>query len=268
MLEKFKIKIYDSHVHVGEMQKIKDIVQNSIYKNRYRLYSSVDYRVVSEIDNYLDNVEGYFAMPIVFKEISIKEENKFLHEYCKRHSNALEVPLIDSYNNCDIIDNSIYKEHFALHDYRALQSREKYYSFLNKINGFLILHCKDSVRIEYINAIVKKYPKINIIIAHLGRDVYENFSFCKNVIDAFYGFENIFFDISTITNEDLIKYALNRCGSTKILFGTDFPYEKNCGQTIYDYCNMIMDLKISLKDKEKIFFENADSIKKYCKSIK
>lgn len=262
------MKIFDSHVHIGDEKSAKEIIKNSISKNKYRLYSSINCEVINETQNFLNNVDGYFAIPIIFKENSIAESNMYLKEYCKKNLNALEVPLIEDDLEYDKCTSLIYKEHFLLHDYNFFEKREKCYTFLNDTNGFLLLHCKDKIRLEYISELVKRYPRMNIIVAHLGRNVFEDFSFSKNIIDTFYNYENVLFDTSTITNNSILLYALHRCGAGKILFGTDFPYEKPSGSKIGDYYIKIMNLKISDNEKEKILYENASKIKKYCKTLR
>lgn len=260
------MKIFDSHVHVGDANLSKSIIENSIYKNKYRLYSSVDYKVMDQIDDYLSNVDAYFAMPIIFKEISIPVENNFLKDYCKNHPGAVEVPLIDPsvcYNN---LEHYIYKEHFLLHDYNLFEERLNHYTHLNQNRGFLILHCKDRIRIDYVKKINNFFPNINIIVAHLGRNATEDCTFCKEVIDCFCSYDNIFFDISTVKNIELISYAVYKCGSSRILFGTDFPYEKQYDQKIDEYIDMIMKLNISLTEKENVLYNNANDIRRYIKT--
>ena len=260
------MKIIDSHVHIGEYERVKTILENTIYLNKFRLYSAINPNVVLQTEKYLDTTEGYFAIPIVFKEINIAQENAFLQEYGKNNTSALIVPLIEP--NTDNINSLIYKEHFLLHEYEDFESRYNTYSFLNKNNGYLLIHCDDKIRIEYINKLINWLPNMHIIIAHMGRNVYEDFNFSANVIDQFYNKENIMFDTSTITNPEILKYGISKCGTRRILYGSDFPYEKKITDSESNFTKILYTLGLNIGDIENITYENAKSIKKYCKKRK
>ena len=72
-----------------------------------------------------------------------------------------------------------------------------------------------------------EYPKMKIIVAYLGRNGKGEYDFTSDMIDKLYSDENIYTDISTIENPDLIKYAFKKFGNSRILYGSDFPFEKN-----------------------------------------
>ena len=80
------------------------------------------------------------------------------------------------------------------------------------------------------------------------------------MIDKLHSDEKIFTDISTIQNPELIKYAFKKFGSSRILYGSDFPAEKNPGIKEKDYIQPA--LKANLKDDEydDLFFRNAEEI--------
>lgn len=257
------MKAIDSHVHIGEYERVKNILENTIYANKYRLYSAINPNVILNTKEYLDSVEGYFAIPIVFKEIDIAKENAFLQKYALNNSNALIVPLIEP--NSENVNNLIYKEHFLLHTYEELRSRCNTYDFLNENNGYLLIHCDDKIRKEYINELIKTYPNMNIIIAHMGRNVYEDLEFNKNIIDQFYNKDNVLFDTSTITKTEILKYGISRCGSNRILYGSDFPYEKRIDDSEEKFSRILYMLGLHDNQLENILYKNADEIKRYCK---
>lgn len=257
------MKIIDSHVHIGDYERVKNILENTIYLNKYRLYSAIDPNAVLNTNNYLNDTEGYFAIPIVFKEIDIAEENAFLEEHAKNNKEALAVPLIESNNKS--INSLIYKEHFLLHDYNDFESRYDTYSFLNENGGYLLIHCDDRIREEYINKLTRMFPNMHIIIAHMGRNVYEDYEFSENIINQFYSRDNIMFDTSTITKPEILKYGISKCGPERIMYGSDFPYEKKPTDKEEKFMRILHTLGLSSNNMEKITYENANKIKKYCK---
>lgn len=257
------MKIIDSHVHIGDYERVKNILKNTIYLNKFRLYSSIDPNVVLNTDNYLNDTEGYFAIPIVFKEIDIVEENNFLEEHAKINKKAIPVPLIEP--NTKNFKSLLYKEHFLLHNYEEYETRYDTYSFLNENGGYLLIHCDDKIRVDYINYLMEKFPNMHIIIAHMGRNVFENYDFTTNVIDQFHSKDNIMFDTSTITNPEILKYGISKCGAERILYGSDFPYEKKITDSENQFTDIIYSLGLPTSAMENIFYNNAYHIKQYCK---
>lgn len=257
------MKIIDSHVHIGDYLRIKEILKNTKYINKFRLYSAINPDVIIMQNKYLDDTTGYFAIPIVFKEIDIFEENNYVINKIMRDERALPVPLIDQNRRFVEGYSLIFKEHFLLHNYLDMKLREDTYTYLNKWGGFLLLHSDDSIRIPYIKKLINNYPYMNIIIAHMGRNVFEDYQFSADVIDHFYKNENILFDTSTITNPEIIKYGIARCGSERILYGSDFPYEKKVTDIEENFIRVLYKLKSG--DFENIVYNNSNKIKKYCK---
>lgn len=119
------------------------------------------------------------------------------------------------------------KEHFLLHNADDYKSRNLYYEYLNQNNGFLILHCKDKIRENYIRTLRNNFPNMNIIVAHLGRNTVENYYDIYRILSEFKLDSKIYFDISTIHSIDNIMLAIKMLGYDRALYGSDFPYEYN-----------------------------------------
>ena len=169
------MRINDAHLHLFLPDRVIDILQNSQYKNKYKLYNSINQSIILNPTNYVETIDDFFAIPIIFKEINIEEENKYVLETCDSLKKGIPVTLIDINENFKGNYNYlIFKEHFLLHKFDEWKNRSLYYEYLNEKEGFLILHCKDNIRLEYINELLKNFPKMNIIVAHLGRDIYED----------------------------------------------------------------------------------------------
>jgi len=255
------MKIIDTHVHIGAYGKIKYIVENSQYKEKYRLYSAIEPKILNQIDNYLEQCESIFAMPMVLKELDIAEENKYVLQFCKICSKAIPVLLVDDEikiyeeNNIHIL-----KEHFLYHNSAEWINRKTSYEYLNSIDGFLIIHSSDTERIDYIKLLMKNFPRINIIIAHMGRNVFEEYDFTISVINEFKNNPKIYFDISTISNAQILSYAVQQISSTRILFASDFPYEFKFEISVERLIKNLNILNLPNEIKDNIFYHNAKKI--------
>lgn len=98
---------------------------------------------------------------------------------------------------------------------------------LDDRGAILILHIprsarlKDPVNLHELIEIERRYPRLQIIVAHVGR------AYCDG--DLGDGFERLsesprlMFDISANTNSHVFATALRAVGSERILFGSDLP---------------------------------------------
>lgn len=252
------MKIFDSHVHIAEPCEIEKILTTTRYKDKYKIYSAISLNAISQIKEYLNQLDGFYAIPFITKETDIVLANKRTKEFCDKFDKAIFVPLVEENREVTFKDNFfVFKEHFLVHNYLEFEKRKEYYLFLNENRYFIIIHCKDQIRIEYIKYLRTLYPNMNIIIPHMGRDVYENYEYTKKVIDTFKSDDKIFFDTSTITNVDIIKYGIQKIGFDRISFGSDYPLGFNQAPEVSVLFNLFSQLKISEENLNKIFFDNA-----------
>ena len=258
------MKFIDTHVHLGDYEKIKFIVENSKYKEEYRLYSAINPEVLKHRNEYLRQCEKFFAMPMVLMELNIKEENKYILDFCKNSCKAIPVLLVGD-NTRMYHQNKIcfLKEHFIYHIAGEWKERKQSYEYLDSIGGFLIIHSMDSERINYIRFLRDTFRNIRIIIAHMGRNVWEDYKFTISIIDTFINDDNIFFDVSTITKVEIIQYALRQVGSKRILFASDFPYEFNIQTGIKNSKQRIESVCLNNEESKNIFYKNAERMIKY-----
>lgn len=255
------MKYIDTHVHIGDYDKIKIIIETSQYRTQYRLYSAIDPESIRQADDYLEQCESFIAMPIVLKELSVREENEFVLNYCRNNRKAIPMLLVgDNPKRYERNKIRFLKEHFLYHDSSQWEERRDAYEYLNLIHGFLLIHSADTIRIPYIKDLRAMFPNMNIIIAHMGRNVWENYDFTILVIEAFKDDSKIWFDISTITDLKILEYAIKVIGSKRLLYASDFPYEFKCGMTVQTFAQKINSMNISDEEKNNIFYQNATKI--------
>lgn len=248
----------DSHVHVGDATLVEKYVTTSEYRNRIRLYAALDSECVATQEEYLEGCYKYFGIPIVLKEIDIHSANEYLEKFAINHEGCIPVFLVgDDVQVYFRNDATILKEHFLHHKADRWRERKASYAYLNERRGYLLIHSSDSVRIDYVSMLREYYPNMKIIIAHMGRNVYEDNIFSETVIDAFAEDENVFFDTSTIQNPQILLYAYQTIGAERILFGSDFPYEYKKDWKREVIFTTLEQTGIGKEDMMKILYSNA-----------
>ena len=98
---------------------------------------------------------------------------------------------------------------------------------LDRRGGILLLHIprdgrlRDPVNLAQMLEIEQRYPRIKVIVAHVGR------AYCdEDVGDAFRALaptRNMCFDISANTNAEVFAQLLEAVGPKRVLFGSDLP---------------------------------------------
>jgi hypothetical protein len=79
----------------------------------------------------------------------------------------------------------------------------------------------DPSNIYELLTISNDYPNITLIVAHIGR------SFClptaKDGLPHFVGQPNVYFDTAANLNMDVLQFAIETIGPSRLLFGSDMP---------------------------------------------
>ncbi len=122
--------------------------------------------------------------------------------------------------------------------------------------------CEDA-RPIHLAKVAEEYPHLNIVGAHLGSYSAEKpgiwFEEMMQVVESH---DNIYTDISAVDTM-LVERAVERLGSDKILYGSDYPVvltycDRKTG--MLTHLNNVLKMDISLNDKEKILGKNAKKI--------
>ena len=251
--------VFDAHMHYfhGKCEDMERILSTSPYKDSYFVYHSVNFNCI-DIDSYLSTVSGAFLMPFILKETNIQEANKSLFEYSEKFSTSIyPIPLIDEDTDClQYLDKSIgAKEHFIKHNAFACERRERAYRLLDCHRKFLILHCGDNVRFNYVEYLLQRYKNLRIVLAHLGVNRM-NRNLTNKVLEKYSAESRVYFDTSTIFDADVLKYACSIIPIERIFFGSDTPFVVR-DNPIEDAVKSIMELDISDSDKKNILHNNV-----------
>lgn len=259
--------IIDSHVHIGKKDECENIIKNSKFKDIYRLYSCINPDTIDNTKKFLKDVDKYFAIPLFFCETDIEEANKLLLDMIKNDKKAIPILLLPKNNNntINLLKYNILKEHFSLHNPNDISDRIESYKYLNDVNGFLLLHTLSSETLRHVKYLRNNFPNMRIIVAHLGRNAKCDYEYTKNIIDTFSEDDKIYTDISTIDNPDLIKYAVKKYGSNRVLYGSDFPFEKSPNITEMEYMISLEKACLTTKEKQDLLYNSANNILKLSK---
>lgn len=147
------------------------------------------------------------------------------------------------------------KIHPYCHGYETVRYADQVFAFANERNAVVLTHPDAPEQIGNVVPIVDRYPKMKLIIAHLGSEEHiEAIRKAKH--------QNIYTDTSgyaSITN-NLLEYAVQQIGADKIFFGTD-TYSAGFQRGRVEYAS------ISDEDKQKILRGNAVKLLKEVKGI-
>lgn len=103
-------------------------------------------------------------------------------------------------------------------------------------NMFITLHMvkdkslADENNLNYIKAMAKKYPDVVLILAHAARAFAAWTAF--GTVDELKGFENVWYDFSSICESPSITYILKKIGVKRCMWGTDHPISMSVGKAI------------------------------------
>ncbi len=122
------------------------------------------------------------------------------------------------------------------------------FSYASELGMVVSLH-PSSKRYADMEKLLTSFPHLKIVIAHL-----DGYGLFDNVINLIKKYPNMYTDISAYGagREGMLKDAVNKIGSERILFGTDFP-----GYQIQPFIDAV--LKSGLKDADinNIMYNNA-----------
>jgi uncharacterized protein len=249
------INIIDSHVHIG----LNEFCMNSNTKFKFDLTNkytdfiniinetNIDKTIIlpiphKDFDSYLSNdylISAYNAFPEKF--IPFCRIDDRLEENFKRGFRGIKIHLL-------------YEEIEILKIKNALL-------FLESIDVPLIIHALFNNKPKQIKEILKITPNLKIILAHMGRgNIYTDEGVIENAL-ALKGFDNIYFETSTVGKQSAVKKVCNIIGEDRVVFGSDYPFGKAWykSKKQYFYCDEIaflnnIDLPVSIL--EKIFYSN------------
>lgn len=141
-------------------------------------------------------------------------------------------------------------QNFRLDDEKCLWM----YEMCEKYKLPLLIHAGDN---RYDNSnpnrilpILKQFKNLTVIAAHFG-----GYSVWEEAAEQLHGAENLYVDCSSSfhrLSDDTVKKLINKYGSSRVMFGTDFPMW-DMKQTL----DRFLSLNLDDETNEKILYKNA-----------
>ncbi len=235
--------IIDLHCHYNHNTP-KDTVTNELYK------ADLDF-LKEERAYYGINATAFSSFYSVLSTENIYEENASLADLAAKEDWIYQWFVLDPRQPKLFMQaNEILKTKKCLgikiintqHGYPICEYADEIFSFANEKGCFVLMHPDCILDMP---TFTDKYPKMKLIIAHLG-----SLEHIQAVKQAKHG--NIYLDTSGVASSknNIIEYAIQEIGSEKIFFGTD-TYSCAFQKGRIDYA------RISDNDKENILRNNA-----------
>lgn len=151
------------------------------------------------------------------------------------------------------------------------------YDFIRENNMTLLIHTgcdplawqfpqlSEDANPKYLAKVAKDFPEMKIIAAHLGSySYYYPGVWLDDMIQLMKEHKNVYADISALTHRSLfgsrnyLKKVIEKIGSERILFGSDFPAVFS--YSMADAARTIDESDLDEKTKDRIMGENAEKI--------
>jgi hypothetical protein len=287
-------KIIDTHIHIGRYTSSfvnssyeanqNDVVKNLNFKKIIFIHNSffldLDLGIKNTLDFLNKNTDFAYAY-IVYNPHYIEKSLSLIDEYFGSSNAAAD--LLDPenapgknistenipaelFNNKNLLRNRIIgiKIHPEDHQVAITDKRyEKLWEAAVAKNIPVLSHTwNPNVASKYqkyadallFEEVLIRHPELKIILGHAGAKDY----YYYKVIDMMKknNGKNLFVDIAgDIFYRGMLELFVRELGSAKILFGTDSPWADPLLTVLY-----VLDSKISIEDKENIFYNNAAAL--------
>ena len=278
----FPKQIIDIHGHIGTF--FDGIHQKFSTFTPEQIVDTVTLSQGNKVKNvFISNING--LTPDKINEISANEE---VLNVCNLKGKNILLPLASCLpknpNGTKDIEKVLNKNKFyGLKFHPSLtkfpiQNNEnaylKYFELAQKKELPCLFHCTSDgfSNPENIISLAKKYPKLPIVLYHidLTGDKFEAIDKISEALDKKEA--NLFIDISWIFDNNLLKYAIDKLGIDRIMFGTDTPiaemgkvknysdYIKNIASVINEYFEEKNNPQMIDKAIDNIFYNNAKNL--------
>jgi predicted TIM-barrel fold metal-dependent hydrolase len=240
--------LFDAHVHLGPPEIVSPVSQ-SRKTNPTTTFTSLTAEEIKSLFAGLYGgvtVEGMIAFPFPLAEVDIEAANDYIVNLVKEDASIFGYILMDPENvkkaieqyagasKCGVRISGV-KAHYDLIGKTCHQCPTAEYvtgdmlEFMNSEELGFMLHTSgigmgDPVNQEFVLSIVSRFPRIKIILAHVGRyfEPEQFMAFMESEVPAC---PNIFLETSSVTIPEVYERILSEKSMwKKLIFGSDVPY--------------------------------------------
>ena len=244
-------KAIDMHTHINTGSKFDSSPNSLLYD------ASLEYLMKM---NEAAGIEKMFCSTFssVLSCEEVEKENEFLYELSQKTDCLYQWVVIDPRNDNTFLQAEKMLEspksvgiklHPPMHGYSLKEFGDKIFSFAEKYKAIVLIHPEQSP--DYILPFAEKYPDVTFIMAHMG--AFREDSYADAI--EFAKHNNVYIDTSSSNSmkNKVLEYVVERCGSDRILFGTD-TYAAGFQKGRIEYA------LISEEDKANILWKNAERL--------
>lgn len=254
--------LIDAHTHLGSNSFCDNL--NDVFK--YELQNNPEDFIQFMNKNGIDKA---VILPIPGNNYDSKKSNDYLLQAVVKYPNRF-IPFCKFDKNLavNLMCNGFYgAKYHMVYEKFSKKALIDYYKTLEYYGFPLIIHAKFRNKPKQIHDILSIAPKINLIIAHMGRGHIYTDEMVYDLLDEFKNYPNVFFETSTVGRSNAIEYACNTIGSNRVMFGTDYPFGKAWFKTAFSYndeIDTILESKISEEDKNNIMWRTISTLISKC----
>ena len=244
-------KAIDIHTHINTGSKFDSSPNSLLYD------ASLEYLMKM---NEAAGIEKMFCSTFssVLSCEEVEKENELLYELSQKTDCLYQWVVIDPRNDNTFLQAEKMLEspksvgiklHPPMHGYSLKEFGDKIFSFAEKYKAIVLIHPEQSP--DYILPFAEKYPDVTFIMAHMG--AFREDSYADAI--EFAKHNNVYIDTSSSNSmkNKVLEYVVERCGSDRILFGTD-TYAAGFQKGRIEYA------LISEEDKANILWKNAERL--------
>ncbi|MBE7068562.1 MAG: hypothetical protein E7381_04595 [Clostridiales bacterium] len=240
-------KIFDAHAHLYDKASVVDEAE-SFTLERYR-------KELSKIFGDREILANIFPLPT--KKVVLAEDDSVLRltdeflyrELGKEPSNVGEILVLPNESEESILSRMKTSQICGFKPYHLLNTAEatmqldvedylpeSAFSVADKLGKVITLHLvkdqalSDENNLNYIMKMAKKYPNAKLILAHAARG-FASWTTVESV-DKIKHLDNVWYDLSSICESPAIFQIIKKCGTSRVIWGSDYPVCNIVGKVI------------------------------------
>lgn len=240
-------KIFDAHMHLYDKSYMVEGAETFTLE-RYREELSKTFRDREVLVN---------IIPYPSKKVALSKDDSVLrltdevlyNELSKEPSNVGEILVLPNDTEESILRRIKSSQICGFKPYHSLNAAkatlqldvEKYlpeaaFSLANKLGKVITLHLvkdkalSDENNLNYIIKMAKKYPNAKLILAHAARG-FASWTTLES-IDKIKHLDNVWYDLSSICESPAIFQIIKKCGTSRVIWGSDYPVCNIVGKVI------------------------------------
>jgi predicted TIM-barrel fold metal-dependent hydrolase/ribosomal protein S18 acetylase RimI-like enzyme len=229
------MKIIDAHIHLGTIAHKK----NGAGGFPFDLYN--DYKSFLKCMD-ASHILRAVVLPIPHRDYDSRFSNEYLLEAALKSPNRL-IPFcrIDDRLEENLRNGFKGAKLHLVYEDLEINNLKYELKLLEEYGVPLMLHAKFKDKVRQIEEILKYAPNLYLILAHMGRGhINTDEGIVENAV-ALKKYDRVYFETSTIEDpitghgNASINKVCNIVGNNRVIFGTDYPFEKDK----YDYQSRI-----------------------------